>query len=407
MTNIRYVSALCSQKVLDYVFETSREKPQLAAQKFHRLLSQGFALHKEYCSIETLSAIPVVPQNHSRKLWNLASESINNLVYNYVPMLNVMVIKNVGVFLYTFFNTFFWSLVSKRISKKVILCDALNLSITAAALLASKLTFTKTIAIVTDIPGLMVVEKEVKMSYKGKLYSKLVSFMFSKFSGYVLLTEQMNAVVNYKNRPYMIMEGLVDIGMKSTANELGGKAQEKIVIYAGGLYEKYGVKTLIHAFMKLEDPMVRLYLYGSGDMVNDIKMYSQKDSRVLYLGLVPNEQVVKDQLRATLLVNPRPSREEFTKFSFPSKNMEYMASGTPMVTTKLPGMPVEYHDYIFLFEDETADGMHKTLKTILCHSKRDLHQLGDRAKAFVLNKKNNEIQAERILHFVNDSFFPT
>jgi hypothetical protein len=34
-----------------------------------------------------------------------------------------------------------------------------------------------------------------------------------------------------------------------------------------------------------------------------------------------NDRVVEEQLRATLLVNPRPTAEAFTKYSFPSKNM--------------------------------------------------------------------------------------
>ena len=60
---------------------------------------------------------------------------------------------------------------------------------------------------------------------------------------------------------------------------------------------------------------------------------------------------------ATLLINPRFSNEEYTKYSFPSKNMEYMASGTPILTTKLPGMPKEYYEYIYLFEEESIEGM--------------------------------------------------
>ena len=34
-----------------------------------------------------------------------------------------------------------------------------------------------------------------------------------------------------------------------------------------------------------------------------------------------NDRVVEEQLRATLLVNPRPTAEAFTKYSFPSRNM--------------------------------------------------------------------------------------
>jgi glycosyltransferase involved in cell wall biosynthesis len=119
--------------------------------------------------------------------------------------------------------------------------------------------------------------------------------------------------------------------------------------------------------------------------------------------MVPNKIVVQDQLAATLLINPRPTNEEFTKFSFPSKNMEYMVSGTPMITTQLPGMPKEYHPYVFLFEGESVEGMKNSLKNILSKSKEELHQFGQEAKKFVLTNKNNQIQAHRILQFLKEN----
>ena len=401
MLHIRYVSALCSQRVLDYIFETSKEKPQLAAQKFHRLTAQGFALHQNRCTIKTLSTIPVTPQNHSKKIWWLKSEKKDGLKYSYIPTLNVKWIKNLCVFFYTFFNLFFWALIRRPFQNRVIICDVLNLTTTAAALLAAKLSFTKSVAIVTDIPGMMVVGKDVKWSIKGRIYGKALFKLFTKFSSYILLTEAMDEVVNPKNRPYMIMEGLVDEQMEQTDNTVEGKDDNKIVIYAGGLFEKYGVKTLVDAFMEVENKKARLHLYGSGDMVEDFPSYSARDPRINYLGLVPNKQVVADQLAATLLVNPRPTTEEFTKYSFPSKNMEYMVSGTATATTVLQGMPREYYPYVFLLEDESVSGMKRKLEEVLSESTETLHQFGQGAKDFVLQYKNNRIQSGRILDFLS------
>lgn len=97
------------------------------------------------------------------------------------------------------------------------------------------------------------------------------------------------------------------------------------------------------------------------------------------------------------MINPRSSKEEFTKFSFPSKNMEYMASGTPLLTAKLPGMPKEYYDYVYFFENETEEGITESLKNILSKNKDELYQKGYLAKKFVLKEKNNIVQAKRFL----------
>lgn len=236
-----------------------------------------------------------------------------------------------------------------------------------------------------------------------KTYYKRVNLMPSFIKVYYILTEQMNELVNPKNKPYVVIEGMVDVKMNKMLNKIEDKYEEKVIIYAGALYEKYGVKSLIEAFIELKDKDARLWLFGDGDLVNEINTYQEKDSRIKYFGVVPNDHVVREQLKATLLVNPRPSNEEFTKYSFPSKNMEYMASGTPVLTTPLHGMPKEYNDYVYLFEDEAVDGMIKTLTTILSKDKSELHDKGIRAKEFVLKEKNNVVQAGKIKELITKS----
>ena len=115
------------------------------------------------------------------------------------------------------------------------------------------------------------------------------------------------------------------------------------------------------------------------------------------MGVASNDVVVAEELRATLLINPRPTNEDYTQYSFPSKNMEYMASGTPVLTTKLPGMPQEYYPYVYLLEDESAEGMAKALKEILSKPAEELSQKGSETKKFVMEQKNNISQAKRLL----------
>ncbi|GGW40874.1 glycosyltransferase [Arenibacter certesii] len=398
MLKILYISSLCSEKTLQYIYDTSINKPEQAAQKFHRLLAQGLAMHEKLCSVTTLSTPPVVPSNHNRKLWRLAPEKVDNLKYRYVPFINLPIIKNIGIFIYTFFSVLFLTSFLNK-GNKIVLCDVLNFTVSLSSLLASKLTGATTVAIVTDIPGLMVTENKNEEN-KQSLYFTTITRMIQGFDRYVLLTEQMNLVVNPNNRPYIIMEGLVNIKMNKMENNLALKNRLRTLIYAGGLYAKYGVKDLIEAFMLLDNQDVALHLYGAGEMTSEMPSYTNKDSRIIFKGMVPNKLVVQEQLSATLLINPRPTNEEFTKFSFPSKNMEYMVSGTPMITTKLPGMPKEYYPFVYLFETESVVGMMSTLKDVLNKSDEELHHFGQEAKSFVLSKKNNYIQANRILDFL-------
>ena len=175
----------------------------------------------------------------------------------------------------------------------------------------------------------------------------------------------------------------------------------KVVMYAGGLHERYGLKKLTEAFMMLPQENFRLKLFGSGPFVEKLKTkYTKKDSRIQYMGVAPNAEVVAAELDASLLVNPRPTHEEFTKYSFPSKNIEYMASGTPLLTTKLPGMPKEYYPYVFLIENESVEGYAKALERVLAQSDEELYVFGEKAKDFVLEKKNSFEQAKRVIELI-------
>jgi len=232
------------------------------------------------------------------------------------------------------------------------------------------------------------------------LHKKINFATLTRFDAYILLTKPMTNIVNPKNKPFMVMEGLVDTDIAERENTLENKTPHKTIIYAGGLFEKYGIKDLLEAFMKLEDPEARLHLYGVGLMVNEIKNYSEKDERIVYMGMMPNEIVVADQLKARLLVNPRPTDAEYTKYSFPSKNMEYMASGTPTLTTILPGMPDEYRSFVYLIEQENTEGLYKVLSELLSKPPEELHEFGKRSREFVLKNKNKEVQTARILDFL-------
>jgi len=257
--------------------------------------------------------------------------------------------------------------------------------------LASKIFRIKSVGIVTDIPNLL-------SSNPKKLSVKFNNIILSNFSSYVFLTKQMNNLVNKKNKPYVVIEGQVDINMRYVENKLEEKYLRKVCIYAGMIHEKYGIKTLVEAFRLAAKKDEELHIYGSGDYEEELINVCNKHANIKYFGVVPNDEVVVAELKATLLINPRPTNEEYTKYSFPSKNMEYMVSGTPVLTTRLPGMPDEYRTYVYLIVDETVNGLADTLKNILSKSREELHELGMSAREYVLLKKNNTIQVNQIYY---------
>ena len=71
------------------------------------------------------------------------------------------------------------------------------------------------------------------------------------------------------------------------------------------------------------------------------------------------------QHKATILVNPRTSEGEFTKYSFPSKTMEYLLAGKSVVINRIPGIPEEYFNYVYTPKDESIEALAECLTNVL------------------------------------------
>ncbi len=389
--NIIYISSTCSrEKYAEYV-ESKGARVSQQAQKYNLLLAEG--LVSTGANVNLISSRPINRGIDSRLWFKGEKETANGIKFNYVNFINLPILRNVSILFSVFFRVLF-SPVKQR--ESAVVCDALNIVASMAAIAASAIRGYKTVGIVTDVPCHFSNMENISFSQKLNL------FVMKRFKSYLLLTEPMSEIVNPKNRPYIVMEGHADMAMENVENCIENKADKKICFYAGSLMKIYGIKNLVEGFVKANIPETELHIYGNGDYTEELKVLAEKYDNVKYLGIAPNSEIVKAELKATLLVNPRPTNEEYTKYSFPSKNMEYMASGTPVLTTKLPGMPKEYDEYVYLLEEETADGVCKSLREIFAKTPEELHQKGMEAKEFTLREKNNVKQAEKLLKLIKD-----
>ena len=117
------------------------------------------------------------------------------------------------------------------------------------------------------------------------------------------------------------------------------------------------------------------------------------------MGVLPQQAVFEKMKEASLLVNPRPSTLELTKYSCPSKTFEYMASGTPVLMAKLPGIPEEYHPYLYFFEREDEEGFVEAFERLLHLDRQELVDKGKAAAEFLVANKGSEKQVAELLDF--------
>lgn len=391
---ILYLSVLASSKTLE---EARQRNPQLSGysmQKFSRLVVEGLTRNGQQ-----VTALSTFYQSSYGLFWSHRGEKEGGVTYKYIVSPNYEPLRHLWLTIYCFFYILKWGLFNKK--DKVLVCDVLRVSACMGAVVAARLIGLRRVGIMTDMPGLMVSrsKKSTKRNYISMNTQINKSFLVH-FTHYVFLTEKMNEAINVNRRPYIVMEGLVDADMPVPNADM--KENKRIVLYAGGLHERYGLKMLVEGFIAANVENAELWLYGDGPFADELPEYMQRDSRIHYFGIRPNYEIVEAEHHATLLVNPRPTHEEFTLYSFPSKNMEYMVSGTPVLTTKLPGMPTEYYPYVYLFDQgETTEGYASVLHKVLSLPASELQTKGENAYKWVLDHKNHIKQTKRIMQLVN------
>ena len=382
--HILYAVTTCSDRVYQQLFSHVKTKPAFQSQKYHRLLIEGLAKNAR---VDVVANAPVNRSVLKENFLRLSEEDEGGAHYTYLPAVRNPALKALVVGFGTFFRV-----LTMGSRKSAVIVDCLNRVTALSALLAARLTGKECIGIVTDLPDML----------SGSRFSKgLANFVIRHCTGYVLLTEAMNDYLNKKGKPYVILEGHSDITMEDKIPSMDKKTAPRVVFYAGGVSRQYGLANLVEGFRMAAPENARLHIYGPGDFVKELEQIAKEDERIFYGGMLLNSEIVAKEQEATLLVNPRPTDEEYVKYSFPSKTMEYMASGTPVLTTVLPGMPKEYHPYVYLLRDETADGISAMLTEVLSETDEALFRKGCEARRFVLEEKNNVIQAKKILDMLD------
>lgn len=317
---------------------------------------------------------------------------------------------NIGFFNFMYVNRYFRYLAARRQLLKTfnklendnttIIIYSLNSSFLKAAVDAkSKFKNIKLCVVAPDLPEYMSDKNSCLETILWKLESFLVRKYVAEVDSFVFLTDYMAEALNVTDKPNIIIEGIFDplICVKSKK-----KKQEKTILYTGTLERRYGILNLLTAFSKITDPDYRLWICGGGgDTNSEIVEFANKDKRIMHLGLRPHKEILELQQCATVLVNPRTSESKFTKYSFPSKTMEYLVSGTPCILYKLEGIPPEYFAYCFVVEEETIDCLKNKIVEVCELGEEHRNKFGLAAKKFILEKKNPKAQCEKIINMLN------
>lgn len=254
--------------------------------------------------------------------------------------------------------------------------------------------------IVTDLVDDMMNFK-LNRSFLKRIQSHIVmrqtKRLYKHIDKYILLTKDMIEKIPEAKDRHIVIEGIA----APRHLELTEKDNKTVSILYTGTLEKFsGIAQLLLAFHKIKDDSLRLIICGIGELQSMVEDYTKKDYRITYKGMLMHNDVIELQKHATLLINPRRPDMNITRYSFPSKTMEYLLSGTPMIGYRLDGIPHEYFEYFYNIEDLSEGALIKTIQTVASIPCEELRQKGISAYNFIMSQKTSHCQVKKILDFL-------
>ena len=251
--------------------------------------------------------------------------------------------------------------------------------------------------VVPDLPQYMNLSDKISLTYK--ILKRIDINIFLKdnkmVDSYVILTKFMAENLKIEERPYCVVEGIYE----EKKNEEIEKNENNIktVVYTGKLNASFGIINLVKAFMKIENINYRLLICGDGEERENIIKASKLDNRIIYKGQVSSEEARRYINLGDLLVNPRQNNSEYTKYSFPSKIIDYLTTGNPVIAYKLDGMPKIYEEFIYFAPDNTIETLKNVIIKVMDDSLEEKLKRHNKALCYLKNNLSKDKIAKKII----------
>ena len=279
---------------------------------------------------------------------------------------------------------------------RIILLNA-SIEVNLAVLLVSKLCKIK-------VSGLLI-DTALGNFKRNTIWNRYLYFcyyfsekIYKYLDGNMALNPRVVGYLNLTKKPFHLTKiGYSGIHKYSTAIKQNKK---KKIVYTGSLMYYDGTEELLNAVAQLEQDNIELLIFGSGPLSQMAKSFAAKYNHIKFMGYLPNDKISQVLHEADFLINPRIAYFYTDIFGFPSKIIEYLLSGTPVITTPFAAMPEAYEEFVYLIQEESVKGIKNAIITAL-HDKPEVwaHKTRKAYQYVIANNQYTDIVRE-MLEFV-------
>ena len=371
-----------------------------AGQMFQKGLVDGLAAAglppDTVFSIEPVASFP-----RSGRLWIAGGRFAvgTGVPVKLLPFVNVHPLKWLTAGLTTFVALARWSWRNRHRPRILVLVN-LTMPPGLFVLLAARLTGARVLVSVLDVfrPGGLVPDTLYR-----RVDFTLQRWLLPKFDGWMVVSQAI-ADDLVPGRPVCRIEGGIVPGQFAEAPPSRSGDSVFRIVLAGGLEPYNGVDLLLRSLPQLPDD-AEIVLAGTGTLIDAVRAAAARDRRVVYRGFLNFEDVLELYQSADLLLNLRVTRALDTRYFFPSKLMEYLASGVPVLSTCTGHVEEEYGEVTYLLREETPEALADAVRTIRRVPPAERRALGLRAREYMLPGKTWPKQGEKLIAYIREVVF--
>ncbi len=383
--------------------ESSSKAVSVAGNNMENELIKNFTeIQKQNFYSISIVPLPSYPRSsrviYRKKDLNLENDAISHSI----GYINIPLIKQLTIMFSLLFSliTKIISIKRKNKKEKIVVMTYNSASFLAIPVFLVSMLFRITkVCLVVDIPITFQNKKSLYFKIAKNVDNYVSLRLFKKYDAMVTLVEQtvkdFAPGVPYKLINYSVKK-LVRNSTKSIYNDTG----KILITFTGALEPYYGIKEMVEAVKELPFEY-RLNLYGRGSLENYIREEMDHNLKIHFHGLVSNEEAVLAQCNSAILLLIR-TNQELNKYGLPSKIIEYLASGTPIISTPISSIPSDLNQFINYIDDFTPETIANMIKIIT--KNEDAYrkflikaQLG---KQYVLDHYTWEKQANEICDYL-------
>ena len=202
-------------------------------------------------------------------------------------------------------------------------------------------------------------------------------------------------------RHYLRIDGGVTANVIARLPELKVSTHNEFrMMFAGGLSQWNGIPLMLEYMKTNHDPSLRLCIAGRGELAQTVENAAAKDSRIEYKGMLPHSELFKFYSDADVLLNLRDASDPVMQYHYPSKFLEMLAVGKPVIATDVAHTREAYGEHCFVMDGFSLDAFAAQVERIRNMSPEARCEFGRSAREWMLANKTWKAQATLIGSYI-------